>query len=157
MKQRLYLLLIILDLFMCSIVWLPHLNLFNTKVFIDKTGSMLPAIRPGSVIFAQKTNSYKIGDIITFQSDPISTTHRIYKIINRNGRDFFITKGDKNDALDNYLIPHEKIIGKVKIIIPFLGYLLIFLKTHLGLYLLIFLPTLSIVIIEFKKIFNELK
>jgi signal peptidase len=140
---------------MFSIIWLPHFNLNDSRVFIEKTGSMFPAIKPGSVIFVQKTTSYKINDIITFQSDPISTTHRIYKIVNRNGKDYFVTKGDRNDALDNYLISHENIIGKVKYTMPYLGFLLTFLKTKLGLYLFIFLPTLSIIIIEVKKIFRE--
>lgn len=154
--KKLYICLIIFDLLMGAIIWLPHFNLLNTKVFIDNTSSMLPIIKPGSVIFSQKTNSYKIGDIITFVSEPISTTHRIYKIINRDGSDFYITKGDRNDALDNYLIPQKNIIGKVIYIVPYLGNLINFLKTRPGLYLFIILPTLTIIIIEIKKIFNVL-
>lgn len=155
--KKLYICLIIFDLFMGTIIWLPHFDLFETRVFIDNSNSMWPKIKAGSVILAKKTNTYKKGDIITFQSDPISTTHRIYKIINRDGKDFFVTKGDQNDALDSYLVSQEKIIGKVIYIIPYLGYLLTVLKTKLGLYLFIFLPTLTIMLVEFKKIFDEIK
>lgn len=155
--KRLYICLIIFDLFMGTIIWLPHLNLFETRVFVDNSNSMWPKIKAGSVIFTKKTNSYKKGDIITFQSDPISTTHRIYKIINRNGKDFFVTKGDQNDALDSYLVSQENIIGKVIYIIPYLGLLLMALKTRFGLYLFIFLPTLIIMLVELKKLFTEIK
>lgn len=150
--KRLYLCLIIFDLFMGTIIWLPHFDLFNVSVFIDNTSSMLPAIKPGSVVIIKKTNTYKKGDIVTFKSDPISTTHRIFKIINRDGKDFFITKGDNNNAFDSYLTSPENIIGKVISIIPYLGILLTFLKTKLGISLLIFLPTLIIILIELRKI-----
>lgn len=155
--KKLYICLIIFDLFMATIIWLPHFSLFNTRVFIDSTSSMSPAIKAGSVVFSKKINSYKINDIITFESDPISTTHRIFRIINRDGKDFFVTKGDNNDALDNYLIPQENIIGKVIYIIPYLGILLTFLKTKLGLYSFILLPTLIILIVEFRKILKLYK
>ena len=154
--KKLYLCLIIFDLFMGMIIWLPHFDLFNIRVFIDNTDSMLPKIKPGSIVVTQKANTYQKGDIITFQSDPISTTHRIFKIVNRDGKDFFITKGDNNNAFDNYLTPQENIIGKVVVITPYLGNLLTFLKTNLGMCLLIFLPTLTIVLIELRKIFNQI-
>ena len=150
--KKLYLCLIIFDLFMGLIIWLPHFDLFNIRIFIDNTSSMMPTIKPGSVVIIQKTGTYQKGDIVTFDSDPISTTHRIFKIVNRDGKDFFITKGDNNNAFDNDQTPAENIIGKVIFIIPFLGILLTFLKTQLGISLLIFLPTLIIISIEFRKI-----
>lgn len=155
--KRLYIFLIFFDLFMGTIIWLPHFNLSETRVFIDNSNSMRPKIKTGSVIFVKKTNTYKKGDIITFKSNPISTTHRIYKIINRDGKDFFVTKGDQNDALDSYLVSQESIFGKVIYIIPYLGYLLTVLKTKPGLFLFIFLPTLIIMLVEIKKIFDEVK
>lgn len=155
--KKLYSLLIIFDLLIVLTIRIPHFNMFNSRVFIDQTGSMMPSIRPGSVIFTKYTNMYKNGDIITFPGDPNPITHRIFKTINRNGYDFFVTKGDANDALDNTLVDSRKIIGKVVLIIPYLGILINFLKTKIGLYLFIFLPTLSIIVIEIKKIFNELK
>lgn len=142
---------------MGTIIWLPHFDLFETRVFIDNSNSMWPSIKTGSVIFAKKTNTYKKGDVITFKSDPVSTTHRIFKIINRDGKDFFITKGDQNDALDSYLVSQENIYGKVIYTIPYIGYLLLFLKTKQGLFSFIFLPTLIILLVEVKKIFNEIK
>ena len=155
--KKLYIFLIVFDLFMGTIIWLPHFDLFETRVFIDNSNSMWPSIKAGSVIFAKKTNTYKKGDIITFKSEPISTTHRIFKIVNRDGKDFFVTKGDQNDALDSYLISQENIFGKVIYTTPYLGYLLLFLKTKLGLSLLIFLPTTIIFFVESKKILNMIK
>lgn len=137
---------------MGTIIWLPHFDLFNFRVFIDNTSSMMPTIKPGSVVIIQKTGTYQKGDIVTFKSDPISTTHRIFKIVNRDGKDFFITKGDNNNVLDNDQTPAENIIGKVIFIIPYLGMLLTFLKTQLGLSLLIFLPTVIIILVELRKI-----
>lgn len=154
--KKLYLCLIIFDLFMGTIIWLPHFDLFNLRIFIDNTSSMLPTIKPGSVVIVQKTGTYKKGDIVTFKSDPISTTHRIFKIINRDGKDFLITKGDNNNAFDNDQTPAENIIGKVILIIPYLGVLLTFLKTKLGLSLLIFLPSAIIILVELKKIILDL-
>ncbi len=154
--KKIYLFLIIFDLFMGTIIWLPHFDLFNIRIFIDNTSSMMPTIKPGSVVIVQKTGTYQKGDIVTFKSDPISTTHRIFKIINRDGKDFLITKGDNNNAFDINQTPSEDIIGKVVFIIPYLGMLLTFLKTKLGLSLLIFLPASIIILVELKKIIIDL-
>lgn len=76
-------------------------------VFQIATGSMEHELVPGDYIIVEKTNNYKVGDIVTYLEDGYYITHRINKI----EEDSITTKGDANTALDNP-ISKDKIIGK---------------------------------------------
>jgi len=74
----------------------------------------------------------KDGDIIIFYnpSDPsdLPIVHRAIKKIQKDGKWYFITKGD-NNPFDDYkifgwLVPEDYIIGKVIFVIPKAGYIL---------------------------------
>jgi len=135
----------------------------NYKVFSVMSGSMEPAIRTGSLIFSQPFNSYEVGDIITFHPDSASnkkntTTHRISgKKQQNDGMTVFTTKGDANNANDSGEIQRDQIVGKYIFKIPYLGYLLAFIKTLTGLVLVIIIPATIIIYEEFKKITHEAK
>lgn len=76
-------------------------------IFQIASGSMETNLHIGDYIVIEKTNEYKVGDIITYVEDGAYITHRIYKI---NG-DEIITKGDANKALDES-ISSKEIVGK---------------------------------------------
>lgn len=140
------------------IIFLFIVTIFSLRLFDDvrsltnTSNSMNPTINAGSITIIKKFPSYDIGDIITYyaliDNKEIIITHRIIDL----GGNVYITKGDANQAIDENVILPRSIIGKVIIIIPYLGYIISFTKTALGLWVAVAIPTLSIIYIELSKI-----
>ncbi|MCD6241513.1 signal peptidase I [Candidatus Bathyarchaeota archaeon] len=122
------------------------------------TGSMEPAIPVGSVVVIKPANpdTLKVGDIICFKIEGESSTTVTHRIINITDEGF-ITKGDANEDLDQWIVKKENIIGKVIAVIPYLGYLGYFVRTPVGFTLLIVIPASLLIILEIRNIIKELK
>lgn len=106
------------------------LSIFNFKSKIVLSGSMEPNIRTGSIVYIKdvKANSLKENDVITFNLNNMTCTHRIVSIDYEN--ETIITKGDANISNDNP-ISFNDVEGKVMFSVPFLGYVLFYLKKYL--------------------------
>lgn len=76
-------------------------------IFQIATGSMENELFAGDYIVVEKTDDYKVGDIITFKEKDYYITHRIYQI----DGDKIITKGDANNSSDSP-ISRKRIVGK---------------------------------------------
>lgn len=113
--------------------------------------SMWPTISRGDLLIIQgglKGEDIhadpKTGDIIVFK-DPrggsIPIVHRaIYKAYDENKKMwFFRTKGDNNRSEDPWVVWENEIYGKVIFIIPYLGYIKIYLGNEGGLLLIVIL------------------
>ena len=128
---------------------LPVITGYKPSVVLS--GSMEPTLKIGSVTYYKKVPKDQIyaKDIITFRSNEgIIVTHRIYSI---NGEDY-ITKGDANNTTDGERVSYDKVLGKNSTTnIPYLGYILHFLRTN------IFAPLLIVAILIFEFLFNTLK
>lgn len=91
------------------------------------TGSMEPALRPGTMIVSQQVdpNDVRVGDIVTYQAEigqPDLITHRVTQInYGINGVDHFTTRGDANGADDAPVAP-DQIRGRYAYQLPLLGY-----------------------------------
>ena len=88
---------------------------------------MEPAIKTGGVVVIKPTETYQVGDIITFGKDTktqIPTTHRIIEIENES----FLTKGDANDSPDPLPIQKSDIKGRVIFSAPYVGFVVDFAK-----------------------------
>lgn len=132
----------------------------NYKVMIVQSGSMVPAIKTGSVVVVRPASDYKIGDIITFgpySKTKAPTTHRIYEMKVEGGEPIYITKGDANNAPDTREIKKADIVGKVLLSVPYIGYAVDFAKKPIGFALIIIVPAALIIYDEIRKIFNEVK
>lgn len=139
--------------------FLPIKN--NYKLFTVMSGSMEPKIKTGSVIFTQTADNYEIGDVIAFHSDNASgkkdtTTHRIADETTKDGQTIFTTKGDANNGADSQTVKADQIVGKHVFGIPYIGYLLAYVKTLPGLIVIIVIAAI-IVYEEMKKIHREAK
>jgi signal peptidase I len=133
----------------------PLLAGFRSLVVL--TGSMEPNLPVGSVLYVQKQPSYNKGDVIAFQSGNVNITHRILEVETKNNQLFYKTKGDANNASDLDLVSSESVLGKQSFYIPFLGRLILFIKTVPGFLLMVVLPTLIYVGFEFKNIKKEIE
>ena len=112
-----------------------------TPIMVVTSGSMVPTLKIGWAILVKSVphSQIRVGHIIVYRStdpqipDPI--VHRVISINNLSGQLDFITKGDANPVADNvagfeppYGIPQSRVIGEVVYIIPYLGYVILFLK-----------------------------
>ena len=86
------------------------------------TGSMEPTLQVGDIIVINKTNDYKLGDVITFlpEGDTTPTTHRIIQYGEVDGT--YITKGDNpSNSQDSDPVKNDQIFGEMVIHLPVLG------------------------------------
>ena len=114
------------------------------------SGSMEPEFFPGDVLIVQKRDDYQIGDIVTYQEENSYITHRI---VEREG-DRFLTRGDANNAPDSHPVNRSELYGKVKLIIPRVGNLLLFLKSPLG---ILILAVLGMALVEIPHLLERIK
>lgn len=86
------------------------MNFMPITLFQIQSGSMMPNIKIGEIVFVCKIKKYKENDIITYKTkDNYFITHRITNVT----KDGFITKGDFNNTEDEEIIKLEQIQGKV--------------------------------------------
>ncbi len=131
------------------------------RVLVVMSGSMEPTIKTGSVILISRQADYQLGDIITFTHSndnrtDLTTTHRIVSIDNSLSPAVYQTKGDANKAPDITPTAAPQIQGRVRVIIPYLGYLIAGFRRTLAFILLISLAAGLIIIGEIKKIWREI-
>lgn len=125
---------------------------FASSLAVVYSGSMAPAMPVGALAVMERVDpaKIKVGDIIAFRPrwDPdVTVSHRVVEV-RANGDLYFLTKGDATEEYDPFLIPPERVQGKVIFNIPYLGYaansMLDFVKTRLGLVFFICVPSLII-------------
>jgi signal peptidase I len=131
------------------------------KALSVQTGSMTPAIPAGSLVFVHSvpTTSLNVGDVITYKSKESAgqtITHRITHIQTENRAIPEITvKGDANKQADQPF-PATQVVGNVTAAVPYAGKALDFVKSPLGLVLLVYVPALLIFIYEIQLLVKRL-
>lgn len=130
----------------------------NMKLLTVLSGSMEPQIHTGSMIFIKPAGEYNIGDVVTKTTEDKDTTitHRIIEKELIDSKAVFVTKGDANNVADNEKVAQERIVGKVFLNIPYLGYAVNFAKTKQGMILIVIIPAVVIIFEELVKIKNEI-
>lgn len=131
-------------------------------LYIIVSPSMVPTINVNDGVFIKRNNSFKIGDIITYESIDhavnLPITHRIVSIEETdNGSLVYRTKGDNNGFVDKAVVSTDNIIGKVILRLPKMGIIKSFLKSTLNLLLLIVILSIGILYvcsIGLKKLHN---
>lgn len=132
------------------------------RAFIVQSGSMEPTIQTGSLIVTQRVNPHdlKEQDIVTFirpDNTQEFVTHRILSISKPEDVPLFKTKGDHNDTADNWTLVGGGVVGKVVQIIPHLGYAMSFVRSKVGIALLIVVPAIFIIFDEIKIVVNLIR
>lgn len=111
-------------------------DIFGYKPMIVLTGSMETSIHTGDLIFVKMvdTTSLKENDVIAFRNEKDTvTTHRIVEIVYDDGKQYFRTKGDANNAEDADLVEMQDVEGKYIFRIAGLGSFLMFIQKPTGL------------------------
>ena len=113
--------------------------------YVVLTGSMEPAISPGDAVVVDGVDPATIvaGDVITFErsaANDIPTTHRVLEVVNGDAGLAFVTKGDANEDADAGVVTADRLVGKVVLTIPFIGYVVQFVNSPLGFVALVVIP-----------------
>lgn len=87
------------------------------------SGSMLPKLYPGDLVFSMQANDLTIGDIIIYKAEcaympPKDIIHRIIGF--ESGK--IITKGDNNEYADPCPVNYSQVRGRVLFGVPLLGW-----------------------------------
>lgn len=117
-------------------------SVFGYSVLIVASPSMTGAIEAGDAIIIKKSDSYAVGDVITYfpADENFSVTHRIVRMEG----DKFYTKGDANQSEDSDPVLIEQIVGKVAVKLDKVGYFIEWLKSPVG---IIFAATFIVLLI----------
>ena len=113
--------------------------------YVVLSESMQPTIDAGDVVITREVPPEQIeaGDVVTFhpagEADSGYVTHRVEAIYEEDGKLYFETRGDANDVSDG-LVPAAYARGTLHLHLPYVGHLLLFARSALGLAVLVFAP-----------------
>ena len=117
-------------------------DLFGYSQFIVTSGSMEPTFSTGDLVISKEKESYELKDVVTFRDGAGSlVTHRI---VGRQEDGQFITRGDANNVEDGELLPADRIVGGVVACIPKVGAGMMFLRSPLGILVLLVVGVLLV-------------
>ena len=118
--------------------------------FIVTSDSMSPTVEAGDVIVTRDVTPEELepGDVVTFhdggEANTGYVTHRIVDVVEIEGELYFELQGDANDEPDEGLVPAEYVHGEYHFAIPFLGHLLLFARSSLGLFVFVIAPGIAL-------------
>lgn len=117
-------------------------SVFGYSMLIIASPSMTGSIEAGDAIIIKNSDSYAVGDVITYfpADESFSVTHRIVRMEG----DKFYTKGDANQSEDPDPVSIEQIAGKVAVKLDKVGYFIEWLKSPVG---IIFAATFIVLLI----------
>lgn len=111
------------------------------------TGSMRPTIFPGTLVIVQAVGGPQqihVGDIIEFSPSWFngSVVHRVISVEPTGNGVVYTTKGDNNTSADPLPTAFPRVTGKVVLIIPYLGLLVLSPLLDIALVSVVFLSSL---------------
>lgn len=130
-------------------------KVFGKEILTVLSGSMEPGIKTGSVIAVKPVGNplvetFTKGDVITFKAvdnQNMMITHRIVDVQGTGANLKYVTKGDNNDAQDPMPVPAGNVVAHyANFTIPYLGYILSWVKTKVGIAVLLFVPGLYLIL-----------
>lgn len=108
--------------------------------------SMAPALQVGSAIVVEPVDPtmLAVGDVVSLRSglDKAIFTHRIVRLVQRESSVWLETRGDANSAADPSIIPASDVLGRVVVVVPYVGYLIALASSLSGLVLIVALGLL---------------
>lgn len=108
-------------------------NLLGMKSLAVLSGSMEPGIPVGSIVYVEEIepSALQVDDVVTYSiGGNTMVTHRVVEVDLDNQT--LITKGDANDVVDANPVAFSQVVGKMKMHVPYLGYISIYIQTPLG-------------------------
>lgn len=153
--------LLLAFLLLAVIGWSATPRVLGWQPQVVLSGSMEPALSPGSVVFVEPRDAQDVavGDILTFRhpdNGESLVSHRVMEVTRVKGSPAFRTKGDANASPDDWLVPAGNVVGTIRYSLPYMGYVTQRARTPLGFALLIGLPAAVVVLRELRNIARQL-
>ncbi|MCE4599699.1 MAG: signal peptidase I [Desulfurococcales archaeon] len=132
---RVYLLKLLIITF---VVGLAYVVGSEVDVYYVPTGSMIPAIMPGDLVFARQVSdpsTIEVGSIVVARYNVVSISgerydliiHRVIDIDRSKGLVYL--KGDNSPEIQ--VVPADNIVSVVVFGIPYIGYISLYLREYL--------------------------
>ncbi len=105
---------------------------FGWGASVVLSGSMEPTLSVNDLVILRATGDYKVGDVVVYQSGASRVIHRIIRIDGES----VVTQGDANNTADEPILMKDikgEMMGKV----PFVGAVIRFLQTPIGIILVV--------------------
>ncbi len=118
---------------------------FGVGVSVVLSGSMEPELSVNDLIVVKKADSFEVGDVVVYRDKESFVVHRIKSIDGET----VVTRGDANGA-DDAPISVSDIAGKLSFSVPFFGVVIRFLRSPVGIIVIIALAVLLLEL-SFKK------
>jgi len=117
------------------VVLLPSQLGGQTVYVIVNGNSMEPKFHNGDLVITSRSSNYQVGDIVVYRSSELQSLvfHRIIGL----DQDHFILKGDNNSWTDSYQPTKKELLGKLWLLIPHAGKVVIWLRTPLVLAIIV--------------------
>jgi signal peptidase len=122
--------------------------------YIVLTASMTPDIAPGDAVLVRDVTAgdVRVNDVITFQArggGDVPVTHRVVDVVVlSDGTRTFATKGDANEDRDAGVVTPDRLVGKVVLVIPYVGHVVGFVDSPVGFAALVVLPIGLLILTE---------
>ncbi len=133
---------------------IPRMSRFD--ILVVRSGSMEPAIRAGGIVLIDTSaRDLQIGDVASFR-DPQGgdvITHRVVALRD----DGFVTRGDANRSDDATLRRRADVVGRERMSLPYLGFVLYVIERPLVFVLLLGATGGYLVLSELGVIWRELR
>lgn len=129
-------LLVLIALGLATVILGRVLPAVGHPVLIVAGPSMEPAIPLGSAVVLADVapNELRVDDVVSLRTGPSQAifTHRITRVVERDGAPWIETRGDANAAVDPSLTSADAVIGRIAVSLPVAGYLLTLLSSPIG-------------------------
>ena len=122
-KKHYFLIFLVPIIIFISTIIILISGIFSYKIIAIGSDSMNPIYYKGDAVIYKKTEikNIKEKDILVFNYNGTIITHRVKKIIIKNDRIYYQTKGDNNKNVDSVLIDSKDVLGTVKYIVKYIG------------------------------------
>lgn len=108
-------------------------GMFGVQPTVIASDSMNTYFYRGDIVIIDKNSKYDINSVIQYKHENIKVIHRIIaKKTDEKGKEYFITKGDNNNAQDEWRVYHDQIEGTVCGVIPKIGYIALLFNSATG-------------------------
>ena len=125
------------------------------------SGSMEPRMSPGDAVIVREVSASEVEqrDIITYQrqGSDTPTTHRVIEKQSTDDGVAYVTKGDANEERDRGTVSHDRVVGEVIFVIPFIGHVVQFANTQLGFLVLVLTPMALFVLSELWELVKSVR
>jgi signal peptidase I len=138
---------------------LPHTGLYRTETVLSN--SMKPHFGAGDllVVTPEPVRDVRVGQVISIHvpnGDHHVQTHRIVQVVRGGEHPVVRTKGDANDARDQFTARLDgKTAWRVRFVVPKLGWAIVWLRNPLLWLLTVFLAPAAFVLLALRRIWTD--